>query len=353
MKQKLVQGVKKILPEATTKRLESSYRRGRVRLMKMRYGNPADGARVIAVTGRTGKTTTAQLIMGLLVEAGHSVAVYDPAEHGNTINALWKGLHAAKAQKADFVIVEVSSEIAKSGALETLVLDTVVMTNTCPECKSVLAQAAQYAVLPDDHESGALAIAEHQIVSFGSSKEADVKIEDVKLFRKGTEISFVLDHHSTMNVATHLIGHANVTNVATAIATAYILGIPLSTVEEGVARLEVMPGNFEYVANDDLFMTVVDRAASEKSAELVINSAKELVKRRLIVALALKKKPHVAFLARIQQQTNRLIVVGNQDKLPSTVEAVASVDEARAIAERAAKKDDLVLLIGESFIIRD
>lgn len=286
--------------------------------------------------------------MGLLVEAGHSVAVYNPDLHGNSLSALWRGLRAAKHEKADFVILEVSSDLLGSGAFEALTLDTVVVINACPEAKPLLQQASQYAVIPDDHETVTLPIAEHQIVSFGETKNADAKIDKVKLYRKGTEIRFLLDSHTPVEVATHLVGHANVRNVAAAISAAYVLGVPLDTVDEGIARAEAIPGNFEYIESAGSFMTVLDRAASEHSAELVIKSAKELTKRRLVVGLAIGEVS-AEFAAKIQHLTDRLVVVTDQEGLPSSVETVASPDDAQMIAERAAKKDDMVLLVGPSF----
>lgn len=338
------QGVQKVLP-----RLKQAYHRGRMQFMKLRYGSPAQNARIIAVTGASGKTTTAQLLMGMLLEAGHSVAVYDPGVHGHTAVNLLRGLEVAKKQDAAFIIIEISPELLKSGGLDSLTLNTVVVINTCPESRLLLARAADYVVIPDDHESGALAVAEHQIATFGEQSEADIKVDGVKLFRKGTEITFTLDHHAELQIATHLVGHANTQNVAAAIATAYILGVPMDTVEEGIAKLERLPGNFEYVTSSGPFATIVDKAHSEDSAEQVIMSAKELAKRRLIVVLAIDA-PHAGFLTRMQQHTDRLIVVGDSTGVPANIESAESVEAARAIAERAAKKDDTVLFVGEGFL---
>lgn len=340
-----------MLPSGATKQLESAYRRGRTKLFRMRYGNPGAQARIIAVVGKSGKTTTAQLIMGLLLESGHSVAVFDPNAHGNSVGSLWRGLAAGNQQKAEFIIIEVSPELLRSDALKALVLDTVVVTNDCDEAAPLLQHQTEYAVIPEGHQFGALTIAEHQIVSFGTSNHADAKIEKAKLFRKGTEINFILDHHTPVDVATHLVGSANVSNVAAAVSAAYVLGVPLDTVAEGIARCEAIPGNFEYLESDGPFITVVDKAPDETSAELIIQSAKELAKRRLVVAIAIEDVK-AGFITRMQQHVDRLVVVGKQN-LPSSVETVDTAEEARAIAERAAKKDDTVLLLGESFIIEN
>lgn len=347
---KLVRGVQNVLPANTVQRLQQVYHKGRLQVLKFRQGNPAPNAKIIAITGVSGKTTTAQLIMGLLVEAGHKVAVYEPALHGESSNALNKGLQAAHTQGAAFIIIEVTPGLIKSAALDILELNMVIAVNACPEATLLLKRAVDYAVVPDGYEANDLVIAEHQIASFGDNQEADVKIGAVKLFRKGTEVTLVLDQHTSITIATFLVGYANVPNIAAAVAAAYVLGVPLDALAEGVARLEQLPGNFQYVTSSGQFTTVIDSAKNEQSAELIVASGKELAKRRLIVALAIES-PKAGFLNHIQHQVDRLVVVG--EDLPGAVEAANTAEEAQAIAERAAKKDDLVVLIGKPFIIKD
>ena len=79
MKQKLVRGVRKVLPSSAVSNVEEAYRRGRVKLVSARYGNPAKGLRVIAITGTNGKTTTACFINEILKEAGMRTAMFTTA----------------------------------------------------------------------------------------------------------------------------------------------------------------------------------------------------------------------------------------------------------------------------------
>src|SRR5690606_8900789 len=166
MKHKLVRGVQKVVPAGAVQRLQQVYYQGRLRVLKFRHGNPAPHAKIIAVTGAVGKTTTSQLIMNLLVESGHKVAVIDPRPHGESHSALTKGLHAAHAQAARYIIIEVTPGLVKSAALDALELSTVVAVNACPEANLLLKRAVDYAVVPDDFPSNNLVVAEHQIASF-------------------------------------------------------------------------------------------------------------------------------------------------------------------------------------------
>ena len=79
MKQKLVKGVRKALPAGAVRHIEEAYRRGRVRILSAKYGNPAKGLKVIAVTGTNGKTTTINYINEILKEAGCKTAMFSTA----------------------------------------------------------------------------------------------------------------------------------------------------------------------------------------------------------------------------------------------------------------------------------
>ena len=49
MKDVLVKGVRKLLPSGSVKLLEEGYRKGRIKLLTARYGNPAKSLRVVEV----------------------------------------------------------------------------------------------------------------------------------------------------------------------------------------------------------------------------------------------------------------------------------------------------------------
>ena len=69
---------KRYLKEALEK-TENAYRVARTKMISLRYGNPARGLRIIAVTGTNGKTTTACYINEILKEAGFKTALFTTA----------------------------------------------------------------------------------------------------------------------------------------------------------------------------------------------------------------------------------------------------------------------------------
>jgi UDP-N-acetylmuramyl tripeptide synthase len=235
-----------------------------------------------------------------------------------------------------------------SGALSGVSLDTVVVTSGNAETDTLLERVVNYAVVPDDHRAGMLALAEHQIITFGEREDAEAKIDAVTLYRKGTEVRLTIDHQTELTIATHLVGKANAYNVAAAVATAYVLGVALDTVEEGAARLEEVEGNYQYIAADRPYLIVVDGAKTDRSIELVLDSTKELAKRRLIAVLqadGIKEET----IVKAKKTADRLILIGGSEVSLPGIETVSSSSEALLIAQRTAKKDDTVLLMGDMF----
>lgn len=343
--------MRRILPERLANNVIDLYKRGRARAISARYGNPAGTVRVIAVTGVYGKTTTAKLIAELLKEAGRKVEVRIGEAAGDEVDIaadLQQDLKRAKQNETEFFVLEVNAALVESGALSGVSIDTVVVTSQNNEATVLLEQVVSYAVVPDGELAGMLALAEHQIISFGEQAKAEMKIEEITLYRKGTEVKLMIDHHTSLTVASHLVGRANAYNLAAAIATAYVLGVALDTVDEGAARLEGVKGNYEYVSDGHAYTTVIDSASHDRSVEIVVDSAKELAKRRVIVAL-ISKNVSDETLARVKKLADRLIVVSDTDSTLAGVEVVRSPEEAWLIAQRAAKKDDTVLLLGRDF----
>ncbi|MEO8862763.1 MAG: Mur ligase family protein [Candidatus Saccharimonadales bacterium] len=71
--------VRKVLPIKSIKIAEETYRKGRIYGLQARFGFPAKGMRVIAVTGTNGKTTTCCYLNEVLKAAGYTTAMYTTA----------------------------------------------------------------------------------------------------------------------------------------------------------------------------------------------------------------------------------------------------------------------------------
>jgi len=314
MKQRLVRGVRKALPQGAVHRLEEGYRKGRIRVVRTRYGNPAKSLKVIAVTGTNGKTTTLNYINEILKEAGQKTAMFTTAvieingqRKINDLNAtvaltaqMQQFFKQAKKAKVDYTLLEVTSHALDQHKLDGVPILAAVMTNLTQdhldyhktmekyaEAKGKLfAMNPQFIVLNRDDEWFEFFDkyqAADQKITYGRHDDAEVRVTRTKLFRRGSEADLLLDHHVKLELATALPGEYNVDNMVAAATTAYVLGVDLTDIMEGAANLEGVPGRFERVETGKDFDVVVDYAHTPDGLEKFLTAARAVTKNRIIL----------------------------------------------------------------------
>jgi len=314
VKQQLVKGVRKALPRGAVRQLEENYRKGRVRLVTARYGNPAKNLRVIAVTGTNGKTTTANYINEILKEAGCKTAMFSTAvievagkRMPNELNMtvadtaiMQRFFRDAKRAKVDYVVLEVTSIALHQHKLDGVPILAAVMTNLTQDhldahgtmdnyaaAKAKLFQLQpNYIVLNRDDEWFEYFDqfpAAAQKITYGKHDDAEAKITHTKLYKKGSEATVVIDHQTKLDLATALPGDYNIANMTAAAATAYLLGVKLNDIIEGIANLEEVPGRFERVEIGKDYDVIVDYAHTPDGLEKFLTAAKAIAKKRVIL----------------------------------------------------------------------
>lgn len=400
MKQKLVKGVRKVLPAGILKNVEEVYRRSRVQLISARYGNPAKSLKVIAVTGTNGKTTTVNYINEILKEAGFKTAMFSTAlievageTQLNDLNAtvgttarMQQFFADAKKARVDYVVLEITSHALQQHKLDTVPIEVAVMTNLTQDHldyhKTMEAYAEakgklftgepKFIVLNRDDEwfdffdsfpAGA------QKITYGAHDEAEAKIEYVKLYKKGSEARVVIDHQTTLELATALPGQFNVYNMTAAAATAYLLGVKLRDIIEGVANLEGVPGRFERVVEGLGYDVIVDYAHTPDALEKLLEAAKSVTKNRVILVFGATgdrdkgKRPIMGEIA--ARLADRIVLTDDESysEDPQAIrdEVMAGIEQAgggakttelgdrREAIEKAlgvAKKGDTILITG-------
>jgi UDP-N-acetylmuramoyl-L-alanyl-D-glutamate--2,6-diaminopimelate ligase len=314
MKQKVVEGVRKLLPAGAVHGLEEVYRRGRVQLVSAKYGNPARSLRVIAVTGTNGKTTTVNYINEVLKEAGKITAMFSTAvievagkRQLNDLNAtvastqrMQEFFRDAKKAKVDYVVLEVTSHSLEQHKLSTVPIEVAVMTNLTQDHLDYHKTMERYAAAKGKLFAGRPKFivlnrddewfdffnqfqASQQKITYGEHDEAEARIDRYKLYKKGSEASIVIDHQTKLELATALPGKYNIYNMTAAAATMYLLGIKLKDIVEGVANLEGVPGRFERVVEGKGYDVVVDYAHTPDALEKLLEAAKSVTKNRVIL----------------------------------------------------------------------
>jgi UDP-N-acetylmuramoyl-L-alanyl-D-glutamate--2,6-diaminopimelate ligase len=400
MKQKLVNGVRKFLPKEAVHGLEELYRRGRVRLVSLKYGNPASGLRVIAVTGTNGKTTTINYINEILKEAGHKTAMFSTAlieidghTQLNDLNAtvgtterMQEFFRDAKKAGVDFVVLEITSHALQQHKLDGVPIEVAVMTNltqdhldyhkTMDEYAAAKAKLfsrePKFIVLNRDdawYDYYNQFPAGAQKITYGKHIDAEAKIEYTKLYKKGSEATVVIDHQTKLDLATALPGTFNIYNMVAAASTAYLLGVKLDDIIEGIANLEGIPGRFERVAEGVGYDIVVDYAHTPDALEQLLQAAKEVTKNRVILVFGAtgdrdkSKRPIMGEIA--ARLADRIILTDEEsynedpqairDQVRDGIETAGAtaklteIPDRREAIEKAlsiARKDDIVLITG-------
>lgn len=400
MKQRLVKGVRSVLPSQAVHLLENVYRKTRIQLVSARYGWPARGLRVIAVTGTNGKTTTANYINEILKQAGYKTAMFTTAvievageSKINNLNAtvasvsrMQQFLNEARRSKVDFVILEVTSHSLHQHKLDGVPIEAAVMTNLTQDhldyhktmekyaaAKGLLfARNPRYIVLNRDDDWFDYFdryLAEEQKITYGKSEDADVRISDIKLYKKGSEAVLAFDHQEKSQLATYLPGEYNVFNMAAAASICYVLGVSMSDIKNGIASLEGIPGRFERATKDEKYEVIVDYAHTPDALEKLLEATRNITKKRIILVFgacgdrdALKRPIMGKIAAKLADEiilTDEESYNEDPDKIRRDI--YAGIEESKAtnktteIADRReairhalniAKKDDTILITG-------
>lgn len=400
MKQKLVKGVRKALPSGAVSQIEEVYRKGRVKIVSARYGNPAKGLKVIAVTGTNGKTTTVNYINEILKEAKFKTAMFSTAvvevdgkRQLNDLNMtvadtaiMQRFFREAKQARVDYVVLEVTSIALQQHKLDGVPILAAIMTNLTQdhldahktmeryaEAKAKLFKLEpEFIILNRDDEwfeyfnqfpAGA------QKITYGKHEDAEAKIEYTKLYKKGSEARVVIDHQTKVELATALPGEFNIYNMTAAAAVSYVLGVSVNDIVEGVANLEGVPGRFERVVDGLGYDVIVDYAHTPDALDKLLEAAKSITKNRVILVFGATgdrdktKRPIMGDIA--AKRADRIILTDEEsynedpkairDQVLAGIEAAGAGAKVTEIADRReaiekalsiATKGDTILITG-------
>lgn len=314
--------------------------------MSARYGNPARGLSVILISGERGKTTTATFLAAILKEAGRRTSVLS-GDYDTSTEHFYKSLSKCKKEQTALVLIEATDRLLEIGALQGLSVDTLIVTDENEQAHSFMSLGPKHVVAPIGFSVPDGSVEPYQQITYGDAEDADARIDNIKLYRQGTEVSLTIDHQTKLDVATYYAGYANATDLVAATATAYVLAVPHDSVQEGVADLEPPLGLCSWLQTDHSYEIMYDTASTNKAATLAVKSAKTLVKRRLIVLM--EQAYDAETMQYIKEQADRVIVVSSSEHTDATIEVESSSAEAFEKALRGAKRDDAVVVLGSAF----
>ncbi|PID96024.1 MAG: UDP-N-acetylmuramoyl-L-alanyl-D-glutamate--2,6-diaminopimelate ligase [Actinomycetales bacterium] len=281
------------------------------------YGYPAEGMRIIGITGTNGKTTTAYLLETALRALGSATGLIGTVEtrigdrrlssvrttpEASDLHAI---LAVMREQGTDTVVMEVSSHAVSEHRVAGVVFDLALFTNLSQDhldfhvdmadyfaAKAALftpAHARRGLVCVDDEWGrqlvGRAGIPVTTLASVGRGQAAPASDWVVGL---APESRFtVIGPDVSLTLRPRLPGTFNVFNTALAAVALITMGYAATDVQESLSEVPVVPGRMEVVAGDSATdpRCIVDYAHTPQAVEAALAALRPSTPGRLVVVL--------------------------------------------------------------------
>ncbi len=280
------------------------------------YDYPAKKMRVIGITGTNGKTTTTYMIRSVLINAGFNVGLIGTIQcmigeeifpiKNTTPNVidLQHIFVSMLNRRVDIVVMEVSSHALDQNRIAGIEFDTAIFTNLTqdhldyhgsPEAyRAAKAKLFELVSRPGD-KTGKTAVinldddaAEFMLehadcgkLTYGIRRNADLHAADVDVHREGMKFK-IRGEFGSMNMNLHVTGQFNVYNVLAAVGACLAEKIEPSVIHHTLEHFKSVPGRFERIYADVPFTVIVDYAHTPDGVENVLNTARQITKKRVI-----------------------------------------------------------------------
>lgn len=358
--------------------------------------NPTKDLKVIGVTGTNGKTSISTFLKELLSLNNSKVGLVGTIsiDNGKEVIVsknttpesadLQKHFRTMLESGCDYCAMEVSSHSLMLNRVDATEFKIGLFTNLTPDhldfhkdlddyrnAKELLFHKTTDANIINIDDEGGKVIANNikdlktPLYTYGIDNKADFMAKDIKINASGTSYRLVTPTYEA-DIFIPVPGKFTVYNTLAVIAGCYVLNIPISTIQEGLAKTKGVPGRFETVPNDKGIHVIVDYAHTPDALENVINTARGFATNRIITVFGCggdrdnSKRPlmgkiadelsDIAILTSDNPRTedpNRIISHVLNGMSSDNYEVVIDRREAIKRAIEIAQKDDIVLIAGK------
>lgn len=128
-------------------------------------------------------------------------------------------------------------------------------------------------------------LAETAVMTFGTHEKAECQMKQIQIHPKGSAVALVVDHQTEINLATPLVGKTAIYSVVAAAAAAYLLHIPIGSIEDGVFAVPVTAGGLQYFPAQRPYQIAIDTSITPDGITETLETLKHFTKNRLIVVI--------------------------------------------------------------------
>jgi UDP-N-acetylmuramoyl-L-alanyl-D-glutamate--2,6-diaminopimelate ligase len=329
------------------------------------YSYPARQMTVIGVTGTDGKTTTANLIYQILLNAGFRTGIISTVNATIGDDILDTGLHVTTPEAPDVqrylarmlaaglthVVLEATSHGLSQHRVTACEFDVAVVTNITHEHLDYHGSYEAYleakgrlfnslaetsakrqgnpraAVLNRDDQSYAYLsqISPTNQIAYslqpGSTLSAERILDSpggLSFWVKGPDFSFP--------VQSPLAGHYNVSNCLAAVgATVKALGVPIEAAQRGIAALAGVPGRMERIDLGQNFIAIVDFAHTPNALRQVLTAVRPMARGRVIAVFGsagLRDRQKRRMMAEVSAELADISILTAEDPRTESLEAI-------------------------------
>lgn len=276
------------------------------------FNHPADKMKVIGITGTKGKTTTTYMVKSILENAGMKVGLVGtietiigekkiPALNTTPESYILQEYFAQMVEAGcDAVVMEVSSQGLMMHRTQGFVFDLGIFTNLEPDhigpnehssfeeymaCKGLLFKQCKVGIVnaDDKHVNDLLAGHTCEIETYGFGAGADLRAENVELYRENGElgVKFTVTGKLNTSVKVPSPGRFSVYNALTAIAICRHFNVEDERMKEALLKAHVK-GRIEMIPVSPEFSLMIDYAHNAMALESLLTTLKEYNPGRLV-----------------------------------------------------------------------
>ena len=275
------------------------------------FGNPSKHFKLIGVTGTKGKTTTTYMIKSILEKAGYKVGLIGTIANyigdellGYSTRTTPESLelqalfYKMAREKADYVVMEVSSQSLKLNRVDGSDFDYGIFTNLYKDHISLKEHADMNEyfesklklfsmcnmgfINADDFKCNKIIrnSPNCKFKTYSIDNISDLIAKDVTITNVSVDFRVKLDTKNE-RVKVNIPGRYSVYNALAAISIAKYIGVDAQNIKDGLENI-IVPGRNELVPNKKNLAIMIDYAHTAESLENILQATKTYTQGRVI-----------------------------------------------------------------------